>query len=912
MPEVLTDTEWQRLQEIMDAATSLPVKERGQDVEDACADWPTLRPQVEAMLAAFDGTTRNSELIARSLTETVAAELPIPGTRLGPYRIFEVIGQGGMGVVYRAIRDDDEYRKEVAIKVVSGGFFSAQLRHRFLRERQILANLEHPNIARLLDGGTTPDGLPYVVMEFIAGKPIDQHCREADGKGLDQFAKIQLVIQVARAVGYAHRHMIVHRDLKPDNIYVAGDGVPKLLDFGIAKALDPEEISIHGAPTVDAARLMTPAYASPEQVRGEAVTTATDVYQIGAVLYLLLTGNTRFQVDAKTRIGALEQLICETPPARPGCHWDLDQIVLNALEKEPTRRYPSADALADDLERYLHGFPVQARPVSIFYRAGKFVRRNKLAVSAAVVLVLVLIKFISALVIEVGRVKQQRDQANEQRDSANQISEFLVNIFSAPDPTHARGRNLSARDLLDRGAQTIQAQNTIDPEVKDRLLTTLAKSYDSLGAYDRSLVLYRQLLQLRQRRYGEHSKEYASALGDIAYVDLEAEHYDDMMQVLPRWVRLSREVHGFYSQEVKDSLSLQALDYALQGNFRETESSEQQVLAITRKLNGENNPQTLRVYSSLGLIQEYRGEDDRAEASYRTVLNALEKGDWQNSENVIWILDTRGKMGCALAEEGRYQEAEVFLRDVVEMERKILGTHNSQVADAEINTGFLDASTGRYQKADQLIKNAIAIHSEVLGPHSLYVGGDYNELARVYIYEGKYALAKPLLEKAIANMTQMTGAAGGRHQEEHPVIARVLRHLGIVQLHQREFAKAEQTLHRALEGESIYNSPTSPYAAQDYQTLGDILAAEGKQADAELDMRKALNIYNTTAQPYLRDKANTLEHLGELQLKERRNAEAGPILSEAIVILQKELPPTAPVLRHAKLLEAKAASSRVA
>lgn len=913
MLRTLTEVDWLKLQEIVDKVTALPSDERGRYVEDACVEWPTLRPQVDALLAALEGTSFNSELIARSLAESAVAEHPTPGTRVGPYRILEMIGQGGMGAVYRAVRDDDEYRKEVAIKVVSGGLYLPALRQRFLRERQILANLEHPNIARLLDGGTTQEGLPYVVMEYVSGKPIDRYCREAkDGGEIGQRDKIELMVQVARAVDYAHRHLVVHRDLKPDNIYVTAEGVPKLLDFGIAKALAPEEAGIDSARTIDAARLMTPAYASPEQVRGEVVTTATDVYQIGMVLYLLLTGKTPFQADAKMRMGVLEQMICETPPARPGCDRDLDQIVLHALEKDPTRRYASAGAMADDLERYLHGFPVEARPASVFYRAAKFVRRNKLAVGAAAVLVLVLVGFMSALTVEVGRVKQQRDLATQQRDSANQIANFLVNIFSAPDPTHARGRNLSARDLLDRGAQTIQAQNTIDPEVKDRLLTTLAKSYDSLGEFDRALGLYRQLLQLRQRRYGELSKEYVEALGNVAYADLEAENYDDMMQVLPRWVALTREVNGDYSQEAENALGVMALDSALQGDFQRAESSEQQVLAITRKLNGDSSPQTLRVYSSLGLIQEYRGEDDRAEASYRAVLNALEKGDWQNSEYVIWILDTRGKLGCVLTEEGRYPEAEVFLRDVVERERKILGTHNSQVGDAEINAGFLDASTARYEQAEKLFKDAIAIHSEVLGPHSLWVGGDEDQLARLYIFEGKYDLAEPLLEKSIANLSSMTRAAGAQHLGEHPVVARALRHLGIVQMHEHKYAEAEESLHRALEGESTYNSPTSPYAGQDYQTLGEILEAEGKQADAEANMRKALNIYLTTAQLFLHNRAVTQENLGELLLKEHRNAEARTMLNEAVAILQKELPPTAPALRHAEWDQEKAEPSKIA
>lgn len=899
----LTQLDWLTLKEIVDAAILLPAGEREPYIEDACAELPVLRPQVEAMLAAFDGATVNSALIASSFSEMAEVEAPVIGCRLGPYRIVELIGRGGMGLVYRAIRDDDEYRKEVAIKVVSGGFFSSEIRQRFLLERQILANLEHPNIARLLDGGTTKDGLPYVVMEYVSGKPIDAYCREAEGgKGLSLQRRIELMIQVANAVEYAHRHLVVHRDLKPDNIHVTEDGVPKLLDFGIAKALNPLIAGTASGMTVDAARLLTPEFASPEQVKGEAVTTMTDVYQIGLLLNLLLTGKQPFQLTRNMSMAEIERMICHTPAPRPHINRDLDHVILHALEKDPKQRYASAGALADDMERYLHGFPVQARPVSVFYRAGKFVRRNKLAVAAAAALVLLIAGFIFTLATEVGRVKQQRD-------FADQIANFLVNIFSASDPTHALGRNISARDLLDHGAAEIESEKDLAPGGRDRLLGTLATSYASLGAYRRSLALYRQLLQLCRQRFGEHSPEYAAVLGNIAQMDIAAEHYTDMMNILPRWVALTREVDGLYSRQTESALRVMALDEGLQGNLREAESAAQQALAIAQKLTGGDSPRTLQVYSSLGLIQEYRGQDAQAEATYRTMLKALEKGNWRNSPNMIWILNIRGRLGYVLTEEGRYQQAEALLHNIVASEQKIFGNHNSEVANVEIDTGFLDAATGRFQNAERMMKDAIAIRSSVFGPRSMYLGGDYDELARVYIYEGKYAQVRPLLEKAIANMTQMSDAAGAREREENPVIARVLRHLGMVEMHQHRLAEAEQLLRQALRDESINNSPTSSYVAQDYQTLGEILEAEGKPAAAELDMREALHIYRTTARPYLPSRAITLEGLGALLLKEQQKTAARPILTQAVAILQKELPPAAPALRHAKSLQAKAAAA---
>ncbi len=361
MRTLLTAQDWIRLQQIFDVAVEMKPAERASYLEESCGDDLALRQRIESLLHSIDADTGLSEIVGRGAAEAMRSTLPVIGERLGPYEITAVLGQGGMGVVYRAHRADEEYTKEVAIKVASFGLLTPELRQRFIRERQILANLDHPNIARLLDGGTTAEGVPFVVMEFIAGQPIDEYCAK---HGLGRRAVLMLMIEVARAVDYAHRHLVVHRDLKPDNILITEEGDPKLLDFGIAKALDPEASGLDGVKTMDAARLLTPDYASPEQVRGGAITTATDVYQLGVLLYLLLVGKRPFAVAAAS-MGELERMICESPPSKPNLGADLDRIVLQALEKDPRRRYSSAEALAEDLERYLGGCPVRARACSL-------------------------------------------------------------------------------------------------------------------------------------------------------------------------------------------------------------------------------------------------------------------------------------------------------------------------------------------------------------------------------------------------------------------------------------------------------------------------------------------------------------------------------------------------------------------
>src|SRR5215470_5019015 len=371
---------WPLVKDVFQAALDRPPEERAAFLDSACAGDDALRREVESLLVA---QREAGAFLSRPAALPAPPELE--GRRVGPYRVLGPIGRGGMGVVYRAVRDDDVFRKTVALKVVAGGASAEHLR-RLAHERQILGRLQHPNIATILDGGTTDEGQPYLVMEYVEGEAIDAYCA---ARGLGTRERLEMFRTVCSAVQYAHQNLVVHRDLKPQNVLVTPDGQPKLLDFGIAKLLaagvDPDE-----TPTATLLPMMTPEYASPEQVRGEAVTTASDVYSLGVVLYELLTGARPYSV----RTGSLQEIVrvvCDTQPAVPsaaapqahGVRGDLDTIVLKALRKEPARRYASAQELADDLRRYLEGRPVLARKDTVGYRVGKFVGRHRVGVAAA-------------------------------------------------------------------------------------------------------------------------------------------------------------------------------------------------------------------------------------------------------------------------------------------------------------------------------------------------------------------------------------------------------------------------------------------------------------------------------------------------------------------------------------------------
>ena len=464
MKTILSTADWTHLQEVFDVAVNLAEADRDQYLNQACRDSPGLRTRVDSLLTAIEQETSVGRVIGAAASNSFEASQPEIGGHLGHYRITSMIGHGGMGIVYRAVRADDEYQKEVAIKVVTMGLLAPELRQRFLAERQILANLDHPNIARLLDGGTTNEGIPYVVMELVEGQPIDAYCESAK---LDRRQRIQLMVNVARSIDYAHRHLVVHRDLKPENLHVTGDGIPKLLDFGIAKALNPDTLDLGASLTADAARLMTPEYASPEQIQGQAITTATDIYQLGILLYLLLTGRRPFQSASKT-MGELERAICETSPPRPGIDPDIDRILLQALEKDPHRRYSSAEALAEDLERYLGGFPVKARTGSFAYRARKFVSRHKLAVSAAALFAMLIVGFSIGMALLARSLEQQCNEARIQLERSERVSQLLEDVFGGADPDSAQGRNVTARELLDKGTGEVSRTLGKSPRCRQR------------------------------------------------------------------------------------------------------------------------------------------------------------------------------------------------------------------------------------------------------------------------------------------------------------------------------------------------------------------------------------------------------------------------------------------------------------
>src|SRR6202162_5931962 len=545
---------WQKIQSLFEEVVDSGPEERIARLASSCQGDSDLRDSVEALLASDQRTEDPLVNAIGAAAESLLEEHQdrLLGTRIGPYRVMSILGQGGMSTVYRGERDDSQYQQTVAIKVLHHSILHPRLRSRLHSERHILATLDHPSIARLIDSGDLDDGTPYLVMEHVDGESIDVY---SDSRTLFVRERLEMFLQVCTAVQYAHRNLIVHRDIKAANIFVTGDGTAKLLDFGIAKLLAPESLS-HTLPVTRLQeRILTPENAAPEQVLGRAITTATDIYSLGVLLYMLLTGRSPYRLLSYSQL-QLERAICMDDPVRPSqmvisklnsekdadrsrlsdrrglspqrlrarLSGDLDAIVAMAMRKEPDRRYPSVEALAEDLNRHLLGQPVLARQGDWRYNGIKFLRRNLLAVAGVASAFLALALFAGAMLWDNHRIELARQATAQERDRAQQVSAFLVDVFSQADPFNAQGKEPTAEDLLDRGAEKISGNLNLQPEVRAQLLESIGLAYRRQGLSERAVPLFEQAVAIRRQERPLDSRRTAAALANLAQALTDGGH----------------------------------------------------------------------------------------------------------------------------------------------------------------------------------------------------------------------------------------------------------------------------------------------------------------------------------------------------------------------------------------------------
>jgi serine/threonine-protein kinase len=787
---------WQRIEELFRTLVNRPAAERDDHLTQACEGDEELRLEVLSLLerdTAEDFIRGRIASIALAFTAKPKDELT--GESIGPYRVRRLIGRGGMGVVYEAERDDEQFRQQVAIKIIKRGMDTDFVRDRFLRERQILATLDHPHIARLFDGGSTTDGLPYFVMEFVAGDSITAYCRR---RQLSVSERLKLFRKVCSAVQHAHQRLVIHRDLKPSNILITEDGAPKLLDFGIAKLLSPDPSEAHTR-TETALRLMTPEYASPEQARGQAVATTTDVYSLGVVLYELLTERRPFEFRTYSST-EIERAFCDTEIEEPSkvvgrrtdaptrlarqLAGDLDNIVLMAMRNEPERRYQSVEQFSEDIRRYLAGLPVVARKDTLGYRAGKFVRRHKAGV---VVLALLLILAV-VMMVQAVRIARERDRTNQEAATAEAVTQSLVAMFEVADSGKARGNVITARELLDQGAEKVIRELKHQPAVQAKLLDTIGQLYQGIGLYDRAQPVLEEALKLRRQALGPEHPDVATSLNHVGEMANLKGDFARSELLLREALNMRRKLLGAEHKDVAESLDNLGALLVARGNFREAEGLIREALALRHKLLGDESTDVANSLNSLGGLMVYTGHFKEAESLYRQVLAMRRK--LFGAEHPL-VAQSLMDLAGTLLEEGDFNGAETLFREALSLNRKLLGEGHPDVTVSLVMLAFALQNLKEYGKAERLLRQELALL------RSLSVE-DYSQLntmgslANLLREKGNYEEAGALYRQALAMRRKLLG-------NEHPSMGQNLHDLAVLLYLEGEYAKAEKTERQAID-----------------------------------------------------------------------------------------------------------------
>ena len=760
MAESVTRERWRTIQPLLDGALELEPALRAAWLAERCGGDAELQAAVERLAAAFADAQRvlpsGAPDAVGALARLAEAEAAPEGTRIGPYRIVGEAGRGGMGVVYLAERADDQYRKRVALKLLHRGMDDPHLVRRFLEERQILATLDHPHIAKLLDGGVTAERLPWFAMEYVEGAPIDVHC---DRQRLTVDDRLRLFLAVCDAVQYAHYNLVVHRDLKPSNILVTADEQVKLLDFGIAKLLARADAS---EPTLTQVgrRALTPEYASPEQVRGQPVTVASDVYSLGVVLYALLCGRRPYEIPGRLERD-IEQAVLEAPVTAPSLaatrgveaaaargmsperlrrrlRGDLDVIVLTALRKEPERRYPSVEALGADLRRHLDGRPVLAQPDRWRYRAAKFLRRHAVGVSVAAGLGLLLAGFGGLTAVQSARIVRERDRAE-------QVSAFVADLLQSSDPYGNRGPSLTVREVLDGALTRIEGELSRQPKVEADLLSVVGRSYNGLGLFPQARSAFESAIALRTRAKGEGRglAEDEMYLADVLDRDLDIAASDSLARAAVRTARSAVPPDDPFLAKV---LTHTAAHIGNAGRETEADSLVLEAIEIHRR---HGAAEAVDLSQALGMLADrrYFAQDwVAAETLWAESLRLAREHEGPNHPDVgqiTWAL------GLALGEQDK-PGGERLAREGLAILQHSLGPDHPDLLPSIWGLAHLLLKQGDVVPAESLYRD-LTIRGARINPSGVRqtVWG-FDGLAQIALRRGDTVHAEVLLDSALA------------------------------------------------------------------------------------------------------------------------------------------------------------------
>lgn len=833
---------WQRIEELFGEALNLETAERALFLTAACGSDTGLRREVEALLGSHQraGDFIQAPVVEEAINLISRAD-PTLGSkqRIGTYEVVREIGRGGMGAVYLATRADAEYKKYVAIKLIKRGMDTEDILRRFRNERQILASLDHPHIAKLLDGGTTADGVPYFVMEYIEGQPLTEYC---DSHKLSTVERLKLFREICAAVQHAHQNLVVHRDLKPSNILITADGTPKLLDFGIAKFLNPTLAPQTIAPTATLMRMMTRDYASPEQVRGQPITTASDIYSLGVLLYRLLTGHHPYQF--KTPLPQeIERVICESIPEKPSAmvtrtetidladgetlsltpisvsrtregqldklkralNGDVDNIILMAMRKEPQRRYSSVAEFSEDLRRHLDGLPVIAAKDTFRYRAGKFIKRHRVSVVAALLVLL-------SLVVGMLATFWQAQQARQEKAKAEEIKNFIERTlkYSNPmsNPTGKNVRETTVTEALDEAAKRLESGEFSNQlEIKAELEQIIAGCYFGQGKYSLGDKHAREFVRLQRQLYGEKHPKTLIALNHWAGLLFNKGEMTESEKIYRQILPLMRE------EEIKGSITATDLAAALndfaylrrtQGDSREAESLFRESLALNPQIPEESRYINATTRSTLAstiadqgrfeealqtayqAVAEFRQRNDGNNPSYGFALTILggfliDKGDYAEADanlheaetlfrnylspTSLWLGDNLRNQAISLYQQGKYAEAIIKANETLTIYREGFGTHYDHYPTALIIQGLSLTKMGQAKEGERSLREAVKIRTELLPKEHFWVALANSALGECLTLQKRYGEAEPLLLDSYQSLKSNLGEKSLRTRE---------------------------------------------------------------------------------------------------------------------------------------------------
>jgi eukaryotic-like serine/threonine-protein kinase len=863
----MTGKRWERVKEILHQAMQLAPGQRSGFLDEACVSDGALREEVESLLLAEEAvrpsflqtTLRADPLDSDANGFGYAAALASGQIFAERFQLVRKLGEGGMGQVWLA-EQTSPVKRPVALKLIKAGMYDESVVQRFQSERQSLAIMDHPAIAKVFDAGATPQGQPYFVMEYVAGLPITEYC---DEKKLAIADRLELFIQACEGVQHAHQKAIIHRDLKPANILVVevdGKPTPRIIDFGLATAITPQA-GEESHFTQMGLFVGTPGYMSPEQADPNVrdIDTRSDVYSLGVVLYVLLAGLQPFDTRQRPKqsLDELLRKLREEEPPRPSTkvnsdqdssrgaaearstepnqlvnmlRGDLDWIAMKALEKDRARRYGTPSELAADIRRYLNHEPVVARPASVGYQLRKYARRHRVAVGVASGLVLMLAAFSVLQALQLRRITLERDRANRERDRATRITDFMTGMFKVSDPSQARGNSVTAREILDKASKDMGTGLAKDPEVQSQMMQVMASTYQNLGLYPRAQELAKRALDSRLSLLGPDDPKTLESMDQLGFI-------------------LDRE-----------------------GHYAEGEKLERQALAGERRILGSEDPLTLQAMDDLGNDLGHQGHFGEEEKLEREAVEVgLRKLGPENEQ----VLRATSDLGVALWNEARYAEAEQVYRHLLAVDRRVLGPDNPRTLKAMGNLGIALKSQSRLAEAEPLYREALARAQRVLGSEHPDTAFDMDRLADLLSTEGRLADAEKLTREELAIRSRTLGP-----EHTRTLVAKI--NLSDELYNEGHIHEAEKLQREVLEAQIRLRGPENVDTLIFETYLARTLTKEGHYAEAEKLARETYEVQRRDSGPQHPDTLDTLRELGKAMAYRHRYSEASKMFQDVI------------------------------